>query len=585
MKAFKGFMKYVGIVILGVIVIGALGIGFMFFTKTSMFGYYFVSASENSHNTMTVDLAGTTTTVDLNIKAGRYGVEVIPSEGSSIRVLTDNNYTGFLKGKKNSEGQIYKDLFPAIARAEDDVITSTNTELSISLAEPEGLLAVSATSVVRIYVPFHVSYTPENSDDAVENIIKYNINITTENGDIDLKNGQMKGADKKDIKLPLNVASLKLTTNRGNVDMQGFGNKAGELIKNLTLENLNISTNGGTFDFTSFDSVTVNNKIQLESKKATYLFNTLNAINGTAGGIEINGTTVKFTADTVNCGMDGFIYKCDTGVLKITNLFTGCDIVKTITEVTNDEGDVTGYTTKVTSATPFENTIFTDSAVVELGSVIGKLGLYDEFGNVTIGTLSHQATMRTENGDIKIGKSGVYLNETDDTKSYSDTSSLILYSTYGDITVGEYYQDAVIYSKKGKIEAHSCYYTSRADRYFYSDISTKDGKVVASTKGNPMKVVASDSANIKFTVHDVLKITKNPFGEGVDMYQAISKNGTVTAILPVTSYKVKVEAKKIEGSIGATATFGDDYVQINTAVDGQPTIKLQGYKAILSSSV
>ena len=42
------------------------------------------------------------------------------------------------------------------------------------------------------------------------------------------------------------------------------------------LNNLNITTNGGTFDFTHFDKVVVNNnKVVLDSKKANYIFNDL----------------------------------------------------------------------------------------------------------------------------------------------------------------------------------------------------------------------------------------------------------------------------------------------------------------------
>ena len=74
---------------------------------------------------------------------------------------------------------------------------------------------------------------------------------------------------------------------------------------------------------------------------------------------------------------------------------------------------------------------------------------------------------------------------------------------------------------------------------------------------------------------------------GNDMYQAVSKNGTVTVTLPLKTYDVKVSAKKIQGSIGATTSFGDSYVSINpdTDVQNPPKILIQGNKAILDCSV
>ena len=99
-----------------------------------------------------------------------------------------------------------------------------------------------------------------------------------------------------------------------------------------------------------------------------------------------------------------------------------------------------------------------------------------------------------------------------------------------------------------------------------------------------MKIVASDSANIKFVLIDILDNSKNPFGSS-DMYQAISKNGTVDVVVPLKSYKVKVSSKKLQGSIGATTNFGDEYVQINNEKANQPTIKVQGNKVILACSV
>ena len=69
------------------------------------------------------------------------------------------------------------------------------------------------------------------------------------------------------------------------------------------------------------------------------------------------------------------------------------------------------------------------------------------------------------------------------------------------------------------------------------------------------------------------------------MYQAVTKNGTVDVTLPLKSYKIKVTAKKLEGSVGATTTFGDEYIQINEEKTNQPNILVQGNKVKLDCAV
>lgn len=590
MKALKGVMIYIGIVLLSFIVICALVIGFMFMTKTNVFGYYFVRAFENMQTVSGVTLDKGITKVNLTITTNNYGVVVEPinddttySDTTDIALSTDNQYIGFLKdeGVENEEGKIVPNLLPQVDASKTSG-KAGELNIEIKIAEPEGLLSISKMSVLRVQVPFKL--TAEGAP------IEYNLTIKTGNGDIDLQHSEDEHGK---FACPLNVKSMNLETSKGNVTFDGLGSVVAneEANNKLELDDLTINTNGGTFDFTNFEYVKVTNKVELKSKKANYLFKKLiacanmdNGVYGGAGGVEVNGTVVKLNADMVICGSDGFIFKTETGALKVKHLLTGrirvTEIAGNVVIGKPDEGEII----------PYENTIFTDSAVVEIDNVVGKVGLFNEFGEVKIGLLSNQATMRTENGNITIQKSGLYWNVSvaNSTGSYSANSSIILYSTYGDITVKEYFQDAVIYSKKGKIEANSKYYAEKTDRYYYSDISTKDGKITATTAKNPMKIVASDSANITLTVLDIQKNTKTtkPFN-GADMYQAVSKNGTVTVTLPLKPYEVKVTARKVEGSVGATTSFGEEYVKINngSAENNDPKILIQGNKAVLSCAV
>lgn len=606
MKALKGVLTYVGIVLLAIIVIAALTIGMMFFTKGSVFGYYFLQFHKDGQllefhmndqklNTYDVEtLAPGAEEMELNINTDRYSVRIVPHNLKVISFVTDNHYIGFLQGRK-VDGKLKAVTMPTISVNKKD---NDSKKLLIDLHEPQGALSISKISRLIVFVPYEIS----------GKCIKYNVNVNTGNGNIDITNSFDENGR---VEFPVNINSLDVSTKRGNVTIKGVGDNNG-IKENLTLDKLNIKTQGGTFDFTAFKKVSVKSKVRLESNKATYKFNELESyistLSGVTGGVEITGNNVKFTADRVTCGSDGFIYKAETGALNINKLISG-----TVTEMSKQvdkldgEGkvikDSQGNAVQVTVFkhtkidTPYENTIFANSSEINLGVVVGKLGLYSEYGNVNIGVLSNQASMQTENGNIYIGTSGTLLNEYDkgeaweNNKSFSDTSSLILYSTYGDITVNEYYQDAVIYSKKGKIYANSRFHTTKDvnndKRYYYSNISSKDGQIIAITEGNPMMIDSTDSSTIQFYVK-ALKSSNSlkPAVFNEHMYKATSKNGRVVAEFPMSTFIIKVQAKTIAGSIGSTSEFGDYDVTINPdATATTPKVYISARRVELSSSI
>ena len=82
--------------------------------------------------------------------------------------------------------------------------------------------------------------------------------------------------------------------------------------------------------------------------------------------------------------------------------------------------------------------------------------------------------MRTENGNITINKSGTLLNEVDSDVNYSTTSSIILYSIYGDIAVNEYYQAVSRLIKPGMkvVIEEFLLYASKAKQQINSKMET-----------------------------------------------------------------------------------------------------------------
>jgi len=685
MRALAGVMKYIGIVLISGILILSFCVGLMFFMpKIRIFGYYFRQVDMPGQMLKSVELSekflsgsGSTKIIALNIEASNYDVIIKPTTKEKIEIFQESDYVGFLKGTKINEGtpseKVVAEKYPQFKEAN---LNKSDPDIGFYhwiFVEPEGKLSMRADNSITICVPYKVGDTN----------LMYDINLKTKDGDIHLTNSV--NADTEKYEHSLRVNSISLTTRKGNAFIEGVSSSTieekddeGNTIahRSISLNNLDITTEGGKFDFTNYDTLVVNNKVSLNSKNAKYTFNTLRTYStysegNLSGGIEIQGENIEFIADTVYCGQDGFSYKSNTGVLKINRLISGKieeledqpeSIYGLVNKFVNTEKGVQRDNDKkeffIKNAIPYENTIFTDSASVKLGCVVGKLGLNNELGDVEIGCLSHQASVRTENGNINIGESGIFPDErTEITKSkngddlkkkyYSNTSSLILYSIYGNISVGEYYQDAVVYSKKGKIDLVSKYIDKfetkgdeavlsvktfnesdksdeitifGAERYYYTSIKTKDGRVNITSDKNPIKVEASDNATINVVLKDILPENKvlgqyqkyndktgkkelteyhyslNPFGQESYMYQFITENGTVDATLPMKSYKIKIDCNKIEGNIGATGA--EDFkqkdadgklkpfdVQISNNNAKQPRILIDGKNAKVRSTI
>lgn len=604
MKALKGIIVYIGLVLMAIILIFGLMVGFLFLSKKStIFGYYFrnVSLKESTHyeKPLYTDEADPTNSklevVNLKIKANNYNVLVKPHQESMKLVVSSlSDYFGFLKASVDPETKEKSavECPTALVTKQAWSVDKTTFTLEINMLEPEGLFGFRKNNTLYIDVPFQVG----------NHVVKYNLDITTGNKDITFKAGTLvtktAGVEKTQT-LPLNIDSMVLNTNKGDAIISGIGSTIDKLDKETTVDKLDISTNGGTFDFSAYDVITVKtNKLSLTSKNANYKFKKLVAEEG----IEVVGNNVKLDADEIHCGKRGFLYKADTGALRI-------GILNSSNMVRITDGETYNYKLPVDESLKlvYENSIFTKSSDIEINEVVGKVGLVNTYGNVNIGHLSHQASITSENGNVKIGTSGYLPSSNTETKNFTDTSSLIVFTTYGDINVGEYYQDGVFYSKKGSITVKSLVGKTGikgkqvggvwedGSRYFYTDITSKDGKITATTDGNPVRIVCTGDANVKLKFTKLLDtidygtekksgLLPGVFAENIPYYVSTNK-GKIEATLPIQSYKIHIKGKTISGEIGATNSFSEEGTQINPVVENQPEVSIFGKKIFLASNI
>lgn len=572
MKALKGILVYTGLVIMAIILIGALLVGFLFISKNStLFGYYFRNVSYQGASHFNLNLSeNSVETVKIALSAKNYNLVVkVDGEKTNLNIYSSSQYFGFLKASKNAKtGKKEAITAPNLIMTSKTYDSDSKTlSLSFSLQEQEGLLSYKDQNNLYITLPYYST---------TGKVVQYDLDLTTGNKDIRFVTDTIKkkGEDKV---VPLNATSMKLTTNKGDVTVSGIGSEIGDELKTLNMDNLTISTNGGTFDFTSYENVAVETLLRLNSQKANYKFKKLSA-----KGVEAIGTNVKFEAEAVKCGEKGFLYRSDTGALNIKQL----ESYETKLDVSSDSSN------PIYKEYIYENTIFTESSDIKLGTVYGKLGVKNTYGNVKITTLVHQASITSKNGNVNIEKSGE-----NPTGEKSEKSSLIIYTTFGDINVGSYYQDGVFYSKKGSITVNSKFYKEGKNididsdpidaRYYYTDITSKDGKITMTSEGNPFRIVCTGDANVKLTVNkmkDDVGMLPSVFKEEIPYYVS-TNNGKIDIKLPIQSYKIYVKGSKVSGEIGAKSDFSADGTQINAVKENQPEVSVEGKKIVLSSII
>lgn len=577
MKAIKGILVYTGLILLAIVLILGLMVGFLFLSKNSnIFGYYFRNVSYEGYTHHEVDVENIRK-VNLTIETKDYNIVVRAREDEAkISIKSQNQYFGFLKGTVDpvteKKSAVTK---PNLKVIKSEADSATEYTIVCSLENPQGLLAFKEQNTLFVDVPFCIH----------DNVIEYNLNLTTGNKNIRFETTTREGTGTRKT-VPINVTGLKLTTNKGDAIISGIAKTVGDLPKALEMETLNISTNGGTFDFSSYDLITITDDLKLNSKNASYVFKNLDAKKG----MEVVGTNVKFQADRVTCGTNGFLYKSDTGALNI-------GVLNSSNRVWTTDTSGSYYVKAVEGDKIYENTIFTESSAVEINEVVGKLGLKNTYGNVAIKHLTHQASITSENGDVKISKSGTWFN-TKNAVEYSDKSSLIVYTTYGDIEVGVYYQDGVFYSKKGSITVNSKIGESEkkgSDRYYYTEITSKDGKITLITDGSPFRVVCTGDANVKLNINNMFDKVSYPsdlsagllpkvFAENIPYYIS-TNNGKIEASLPIQSYLAIVKGSKISGGIGATTSFDPNGTQISGYKNEQPKVAITGKNIVLKSNI
>lgn len=561
MKVLKGIFVYTMVILGALLGVGILLIGAMYLFKLPVFGYRFlnINIQKEFYNNINVvgytiqTPSGTTLNfisdciqengtyrVKFIVDAGDYAVRLLPDDGQHnyISYYTMTDFTGLVK----TDSKKYTTTVNTTTFIDDNKVLVVN----MKVANPSGLVKFDDDSNELVIV------VPENID-AVNYV--YDFEIKTTGGNIILKNSVNTDMS---FCAPLRVGSLSASTNKGNIVLGGFEyalDENGKKVANTsaTLDDLVLYTKGGTIDFTNFKNLTINKKFVLESTKADYVFENLTA----ASGMEITGNNVLVKAKTITCGGD-FVYKSETGGLEIDALNAGGYVKKVTTHATETTEEKYHYEKDPTKYNLRNVSIFSNSTNIVIGGLMGKARIENKYGKIDIKYLCNQASIKNENGNIAIGRSGILAKNDDSGDIFTDTSSIVAYNTYGDISVNAYYQNGLFNNVKGKIVL-----VAKGDGDYYTKAETKDGAIDFTTEGSAYNLVATDKANISINQKKVLEACKG--AKENKTYYAKSTNGSISITLPTTDAGVGVGyIVNIDGKFGEKPTSSFSNLVENT---------------------
>jgi len=298
--------------------------------------------------------------IQININSKSLDVQVMPCE---IYDIDD-------EGKK-IEGQL-SNIIDANLKLRIFGLTSDITEYNLSddyevinntlhitytVTEPDGWISKSGSEVV-VNVPYN---------------FKYNLNVTTDNGNIHLGN--------KDCRMNLNA--LSIDTKKGELSFENLCDREED---EIVLDYLNLNFEQGDVDFSSITNINVNTHTILTGKNTKFNFkNLFSAVNATGNNITLN-------AQVISCD-DGFNFITDKAKLDIEKLeaynaseisivTSDCDA-----DITKIDGDISIVTTtgKVKlGIVSGECNIDGNKAYIEITNVKDDLNINSNAGNVCV---------------------------------------------------------------------------------------------------------------------------------------------------------------------------------------------------------
>ena len=412
MKALKGLLIYIGIVLASILGIAIILFGIMYFVPSfRIFGVGVVHDGGKEEGTA-VDISNYSgfSDIELNISSKKVSIYLDNSESESneINYLFSKNVFGI--AFDITEYKVLKDV----------ELKGTTLKISIIVTEPEGWIS-SNSSKMSITVP--KSYN-------------YSLMANTTSGKVVLG------------KTMSNIKNLTVSTTSGGF-ICNASNEDGVVTK--TFNTLNLSTKSGRFDLSSIDNLTCNNTIKLEGENGTFVFKKVNA------SLNVTGKGIKLDADEIVTDINGFKFISENGFFQIGKINTmagaentivteNCDVQ--IDEVLGKTGIVTTYGNINIGVLNDYSTLQSEHGNVTVKKAKSDLIITTTFGNITVEAYESNGKFVSTRGNINVKstgdyKQGVYtsIENTDGSIVVDNKVNKLLVKTYGSSKVEIKYRE------------------------------------------------------------------------------------------------------------------------------------------------
>ena len=288
MRALKGLLIYVGIVLGIILGIGVLLFGVMYFVPSFRIAGVGVVHSSDIVKDSIVDLAEypTLTNYVLNVSSKNISINInSKDEGSDVNYSFGNSVFGIAYDM--TEYKVIKSI-----EKDGDTL-----KINITLTEPNGLISAKNSSL-NIFVPKN---------------LRYSIMTSTNAGSIEI------GTSKSNFE----INNLTISTTSGRFTLGSIGTTVDESVS-TTLNSLNLSTNKGLFDLRAINNLTVLNTIKLQATNGTFMFDSVNA------SFNVTGKGIKLDANTITTDSNGFKFISENGYFDINKIVTPAGVENTI---------------------------------------------------------------------------------------------------------------------------------------------------------------------------------------------------------------------------------------------------------------
>ena len=513
-KILKGVLIYSFIAIAIVLVLAMFVFGIMFFTANSskpfeVFGYKAIYRSNVfvESKVIATEEFDENDVLNLTINVGNFDAVVL---------LTDDTTEDIIVRKRDDIFGVYNNVYdPSINTAVESVYDETELlniiTANVTVGQVEGLVTYGG-SYVQILVP------------GIKNFV-VNLNIVTTTGDVVIN-----GVSDEDPTQKFTINNLNVETTTGNLTLTKIGSIIEEEYDNqeeslVTMNSIELKTNGGTFDLSNIDNLSVvnevdsiENKVVINAQLGFFKFIDITA------PIRIEGKSVSLQARVLNTGVGGFVYDSPQGYFKIEEIIADQDV---------------------------SNVIETEMVSIDLLKVSGTTNITTTYGDIKIGTAENAIIIGSEHGDITI--------------SNVAKGNVTAISHYGKINVNSYLKRAYFKNNRGTITA--TYYKAgtfnaetnpmEINAEHLTEVETVTGGVTLNNVFNSITVTITDSATLN------VNLTTLP--EDPTVIHDINM-GTGTATLNLSSLiHFRVNAT---GNVTGTGYFSTMASKVSTAGQG-----------------